>query len=506
MVHSRPAATAVGSMVSVHLRILLIEDNAYDAELLQISLRSVGSFGWQLHHVELLRDGIAACEAERFDIALLDLSLPDADGLATLIEFRRYLPHLPIVILTGLDDDLVALEALKLGAQDYLQKGQISSQLLAKTIRYAIERHRSAEQLRQSEERYRRLVELCPDAILITTVSRIGFVNSAALALLGAIAPEQIVHRDITDFVHTADQATVLDWLGHTEDGMTVDLGTQNWVKVDSTVIQVEVMAVAVAHQDQLIHQIVVRDVSQQKRIEDGILEALEREQELNRLKSSFVSMISHEFRNPLATMLSFIELLQQRETELDADRKGQYFRVARLSIAQMTQLLDEVGLLSQSETGGLDYAPMSLNLADFCQELVEGAQLRAGDRKTITFNGSGCTTVKMDAVLLRHILDNLLTNAIKYSPERGLIQLRLTCDATTAVFQVSDQGIGIPPQDLPRLFEAFHRARNVGSIQGTGLGLAIVKKCVELHGGRIHVRSELGIGTTVTVVLPLGA
>jgi signal transduction histidine kinase len=109
-----------------------------------------------------------------------------------------------------------------------------------------------------------------------------------------------------------------------------------------------------------------------------------------------------------------------------------------------------------------------------------------------------------MDKKLLGHIVTNLLSNAIKYSPQGGTIQFDLICNATLVVFRIQDSGIGIPKQDLEKLFDSFGRASNVGTIQGTGLGLAIVKRCIDLHGGKITVESELGVGTTFTVTLPL--
>jgi signal transduction histidine kinase len=109
-----------------------------------------------------------------------------------------------------------------------------------------------------------------------------------------------------------------------------------------------------------------------------------------------------------------------------------------------------------------------------------------------------------MDDKLLGHILNNLLSNAIKYSPEDSTVNLKITCADGQAVLEIQDRGIGIPQEDLPHLFESFHRAKNVGNILGTGLGLAIVKKCVDIHKGKIAVTSALGVGTTFTVTLPL--
>jgi signal transduction histidine kinase len=108
-----------------------------------------------------------------------------------------------------------------------------------------------------------------------------------------------------------------------------------------------------------------------------------------------------------------------------------------------------------------------------------------------------------MDERLLRHILSNLLSNAIKYSPQAGSVRFNLICQHGEAIFHIQDEGIGIPVADQVQLFDSFHRASNVGTISGTGLGLAIVKKSVDLHGGKITVQSEVGVGTTFTVTLP---
>jgi signal transduction histidine kinase len=149
---------------------------------------------------------------------------------------------------------------------------------------------------------------------------------------------------------------------------------------------------------------------------------------------------------------------------------------------------------------------PTPLDLVKFCRDLVEELQLADTAKHVLIFNGQvECAQVSMDEHLLRHILSNLLSNAIKYSPSGSIIQFELACREGQAVFQISDQGIGIPPEDRAHLFETFHRAANVRNIAGTGLGLAIVKRSVDLHGGTIDVASQVGVGTTVTVTLPLG-
>jgi signal transduction histidine kinase len=169
-----------------------------------------------------------------------------------------------------------------------------------------------------------------------------------------------------------------------------------------------------------------------------------------------------------------------------------------------MTEMLNDVLVIGKAEAGRLEYRPTYFDLVEYCYQLVEEVRLNS-DQHIITFNSqSASLPCYMDDKLLGHILSNLLSNAIKYSPNGGFVNFILTCENEQAIFEIQDQGIGIPEEDIPRLFETFHRAQNVGNIVGTGLGLAIVKKCVDIHQGQIFVESISGTGTTFTITLPL--
>jgi histidine kinase len=237
---------------------------------------------------------------------------------------------------------------------------------------------------------------------------------------------------------------------------------------------------------------------------EQQILQALEKERELNLLKSKFVSMVSHEFRNPMTTIGGCAKTLQNPNRHLNETQKETYLKLIQDSIADMLRLLDKVLVLGRTEAGGLQYNPKPLNLKQFCQGLTETLQVNLSERQSVTLTYQGEDhPVTMDNTLMQHILTNLLSNAIKYSPQGGQICFDVTCEGGMATFQIQDQGIGIPLNDQERLFETFHRSSNVGEIPGTGLGLAIVNRCVDLHQGQIHLASEVNIGTTVTVMLP---
>jgi signal transduction histidine kinase len=173
-----------------------------------------------------------------------------------------------------------------------------------------------------------------------------------------------------------------------------------------------------------------------------------------------------------------------------------------------MTELLDDVLTMSKAEAEKIAFNPQSLDLLNFCQDLIAELQLSSSEHPIIftlpeNLNSHQPLIVEFDPKLLRQILTNLLTNAIKYSPPGSNINLNLKIEELKLIFEIKDKGIGIPVDDLNKLFTTFHRATNTGNIQGTGLGLAIVKKCVDLHQGEIEVHSILNEGSTFTLRLP---
>nr|WP_242055522.1 ATP-binding protein [Nostoc flagelliforme] len=245
--------------------------------------------------------------------------------------------------------------------------------------------------------------------------------------------------------------------------------------------------------------------IMQRQLIEEEISKALQQEIELSELKSRFITMTSHEFRTPLTTILSSAELLEYYSQNWSQEKKVEHLQRIQASVEQMTHLLNDVLLLGKAEAGKLQYQPCPANLFKFCSDLVEELQLGDGKKHTIEFiKKFECNTIYMDEKLLRSILSNLLSNAIKYSSKGSIVQLIVYCHLKDIVFQVKDCGIGIPAEDIPRLFDPFHRARNVNDIPGTGLGMAIVKKAVDLHRGQITVNSQIDVGTIFTVILPL--
>jgi len=231
---------------------------------------------------------------------------------------------------------------------------------------------------------------------------------------------------------------------------------------------------------------------------------ALRKERELNELKQRFVSMVSHEFRNPLSTIQTSNDLLRYYSAKMSEEKRKEHFDNIDTQVKQLTEMLNDILMISKAETVGLEFKPTTLNLEDFCRALAEEVQ-QTTVKHRIHFSSSGDGSgAVVDEKLLRRAISNLLTNAVKYSPAGGAVHLRLLCAGGEAVISVEDEGIGIPQEDQKHLFEVFHRAGNVGDISGSGLGLVIIKQAVEAHGGAISVISQVNVGTTFIVRLPI--
>jgi PAS domain S-box-containing protein len=248
----------------------------------------------------------------------------------------------------------------------------------------------------------------------------------------------------------------------------------------------------------------IIRDITERKKAEEDIRSSLEKERELNELKSRFVAMTSHEFRTPLATILSSSELIEHYSHKWPEEKKQKHLRRIQVSVHHMTGLLNDVLLLGKADAGQLQFQPTSIQLVEFCEDLVESIQITTEEHDIIFTQLGDFTDAKMDEKLLRHILGNLLGNAVKYSPLGGKVYFDLKKTEENIIFKIKDNGLGIPKSDQENIFNSFNRASNVGTISGTGLGLAIVSKSIDLHGGKISFESQEGEGTTFIVEIPV--
>ncbi|NEP01731.1 MAG: PAS domain S-box protein [Symploca sp. SIO2E9] len=375
------------------------------------------------------------------------------------------------------------------------------------------ERKRTFEALQQSEARYRAIVEDQTELICrFQADGTLTFVNDAYCRYFGKQRSELIGYSFIP-LIPIEDQQIPAQSLSSLSWENPINTYVHRVISPDGkTCWQQWTNRILFDEQGNFIeYQAVGRDITKLKQAEAEVHKALTKEKEISELRSKFVSLVSHEFRTPLTTIQFSAQILERYSDRLSDEKKLNHHYRIQCGVERITKLLDEVLLIGKAEVGKLKFEPAPMDLVAFCHELVENQRISASPKHTLTFierflgnSLSEGTYAQMDANLLGHTLTNLLSNAIKYSPEGGTVEFELTCNSQSAIFRIQDSGIGIPSEDLGQLFESFKRARNVTNIPGTGLGLAIVKQCVDLHRGTITVDSEVGVGSTFTVMLPL--
>jgi PAS domain S-box-containing protein len=363
----------------------------------------------------------------------------------------------------------------------------------------------------------------------VDCAGRATFVNPAAAAMIGW-SIEELVGQSMHAVLHhsyldgSPYPASECPIYAAFQDGVVHQVNHEVFWRRDGTSFPVEYVSTPMHdEQGQLIGAVVAfRDITQRKWAE-AILqqtnEELERKvrertaelqqlnqqlQELNELKSRLVAMVCHEFRNPLNNVLLSASYLDRYESQLSETQKGKHLADIQANVERMTRIIDDILAIEKMATHPVETPLMQLNVVDFCQDLIAEMRPLLGDRLITLRSEKIPTSVTIDERLLRPILTNILANAIHYSPNQSAIHMIVAAQPEWLIFTIKDTGIGISPEDLPRLFDPFHRGKNVSNIPGTGLGLSIVKKFVDLQQGKVEVQSQVGKGTIFTVWLPI--
>mgnify|MGYP001232337811 FL=1 len=362
----------------------------------------------------------------------------------------------------------------------------------------------------ESEARFQRLFEDSPAGVVLLDGVTIVAVNPAGLKLIGVSSAKEAVGRSLLDFsaeyqaggIPSVEAAAEQAKARQTEGNSRFEWVCRN---VSGAEFTIEAFSSTVEIGGRSLAQVILHDISERKRAEQELRNALARERELNELKSNFISMVSHEYRNPLGIILSSTELLKRYHDQLTPAERMESILDIEVATRRMAEMIDNLLLMGKAEAGKLALSTKLIDLVELGQMIVDEVVSGVDDTREIIFEHSGVDNfATADEQLLRLILSNLLTNALKYSPPDHAPRMMLKRVGRHAVFSIHDDGIGIPEEDRPGLFQAFRRARNVGLVNGTGLGLYIVKHCVDLHHGTLDLESAVGKGTTVTVTLPV--
>jgi PAS domain S-box-containing protein len=382
---------------------------------------------------------------------------------------------------------------------------------VADSLALGIERKHAEAALSDSEARYRTMTEHGPQAIVVIDVDtgRFTEVNENAVRLFG-VGRSRLLELgpvDVSPPTQPDGQSSASAALVRIEETLGGDAPVFEWTHRHASgreiPCEVRVARIPVPGRRLVIGS--VTDITERKRAEKSLLDALAREKELSELKSGFVSMVSHEFRTPLGVIMSATEILERYLDRLPPEKRRKHLDMIFRATRNLGHLVEEVLVLSKVEQGQIRFAPAPMDLATLCRQLADEVLSATNRACPIEFRPEGSLDgAHGDPSLLRHIFTNVLSNAVKYSPPGSPVTLTVNRNGDSAIFTVRDQGIGIPDEDQKRLFKSFARGGNVDQRPGTGLGLVIVKRCVELHGGRVALESRVGAGTSVVITIPM--
>lgn len=503
------------------MRVLIVEDSNTDSTIVQRYLQR-DSTAPEVHTATRLSDALAIAQTTALDVILLDMSLPDAQGLDAVRRMRAAVPLVPIVILSGMEDESVATEAVQAGAQDYLIKGHVDHVTLRRALRYAIERQQLLDRLAQSEARLqeenlilRRLTDAAGRVFATLDVRAVvGLLAAEARRLWGGSATlyalrssgelaciEPAGERRPADSFLADAFATRKPVLSEDKSRLAFAIpgtsGRNEWI------LDIYAAGRLFGENDvfalELLRQyigIAIQNVALFGELQSQRASVIQ----LNQLKDDLIAVLAHDFKGPLTTIIGFTELLEQHA--LEGEDAESALRTIRQSAMRLADLANDTLALSRVEQGELNLAADPVNVAEIVKEAIEALVPQRQIHLTLKTHDP---VVRGDPARLRQVFENIIGNAVKYSPEGLPIDVRITETDRTVRVAVHDDGIGIPSDEMKFLFERFTRASNAkrSKIKGTGLGLYLAKTLVERHGGNIQVQSKLAEGSTFTVVLP---
>ncbi len=531
--------------------VLLIEDDPGDANLIQDMLPKPQ---FKVKQAKRLTEAAHMLQTTAFDVILLDLSLPKSSGLGTFSTVYAQAPRLPIIVLTGLDDESVALDAMRTGAQDYLVKDQVTSPLLTRAIRYAIERKRTEEELRRhqdyleelvqartaevekvlgevqnlnlrlqeevtarqqatlaleaqnkalqaSEEKHRNLVDHSPLGIGISRGNQIVFANPAMLDLFGYDSLEEFIQIPLLDYLTPEARLFIQTRMKQVARGEPVENCIKHdIIRKDGEIRTVELTTSSVVFNGELCRQGIFADITKREQME----EALQRShQELQQ----FAHTVSHDLKEPLRMVIKFMSLLRQRLNGQLDEVAEEYIWYAKDGAQRMQALIQ-----SLLEYAQIEASPQEATVID-CDQLLDQVLFNLQvmvEETNAHITRAPLPTLEGNAIQLGQVFQNLISNALKFQPLNGSpkepehiphvhISAQTCMEKSGPVwkFAIRDNGIGIAPQQTPYVFEIFQRVHPRDTYPGSGVGLATCKKIVQSHGGRIWVESEPGQGST---------
>jgi PAS domain S-box-containing protein len=475
----------------VNARILLVDDDTALLDALPEALR-LRMNGIQIDTSETAVDALERIKQTDYDAIVSDVKMPGMDGLALLHEIRELRPSTPTLMITGHGERDLAVQALRGGAYDFVQK-PIDRDYFVASLERAIELRRlerRVDEQRLALERHARVLEHVDDGIfLVDDEGLIQHWNPAAHAVTG-IAADEALGRSVEEVLSGwSTVAPLIPVAGNPEPGATAPKtlpleldGKELWLSISG-----------VRFVDGVVYAF--RNVTEQRALDE--------------LKGEFVATVSHELRTPLAAIYGSAQTLRREDLPLDPETRTRLLEVISAESERLTRIASDILLANTLGSGRLRLDHRRVDLAELANDVVEEVRAAFAERPEISIElagADGAGEIVVDGDRLRQILINLLDNAVKYSPEGGRVRLELQTRASGIRFAVSDEGLGIPAGEQQQIFGKFYRVDPSLSrgVRGTGLGLYICRELARRMQGHVSVESREGEGSTFYVDLPV--
>ncbi len=491
------------------VEVLLVEDSPTEAMLIQAVLEETDFPRFSVTKAGTLAEAMECLALEgSFDIVALDLTLPDSSGLATYQAIHTRFPEMPVVVVTANQSKSMALEAIQIGAQDFIVKEQVENMPMGLALRFAIERKRGENDIKRRQKNLETVIKATPvGMLLINEDLRIAMANEAVADLVG-MSHTDLVGKALEEGLSPSSGTPSHANEEPNDSVLQLSQICQQVLNSGKPVLGFETQETFVINQREFrfwLHVCCNPAVIDDQRHVILALNDVTAKVEAMEIKNRVMSMVSHELRSPLGAMKEATEIILEELAGPLNNQQREMLDIVRRNLNRLHRLTNDFLDLQKLKAGKLSFTMVKSDLNAMLEEVAATMKSAAQSLNIdlVVDLDRSIPELPFDKDRLVQVFVNLINNSLKFT-EQGSIRLTSSLSGQVIRISVQDTGCGMPVEEIPKLFQEFRQLSNAEKKEGTGLGLSIAKRIVEEHQGVIEVESQVDVGTTISVVFPL--